>query len=110
MLPDNNNIDTLVDDLTMAREFSVLGDYSQSLDHFKAVMTKIQFQIKKSLNNQQLYFQWEQLANVIDSEMKDVKTIIQLNSQIENASSSALDQDMGEDDGRNFRQEKQIKP
>ena len=43
MLPNNTNIDTLVDDLTMAREFSVLGDYAQSLETFKQVKTKIQF-------------------------------------------------------------------
>jgi len=51
MISDNTDITNLVIELQMAREQSVLGQYTQSLESFQIIMRKIQFQIKANLSN-----------------------------------------------------------
>lgn len=41
MQSDNQQIDNLVKELTLAREQSFLGDYEASLAQFKMIMTKV---------------------------------------------------------------------
>ena len=43
----------------MAREKAVLGEYEEATEAFGMVMKKIQFQIKKNINDQDGYTRWE---------------------------------------------------
>lgn len=102
MVQDNQNVNNLAKELQMAREMAILGQYEESMSSFKQIVTKIQFQIKKNLNDQFLYDKWEQLNNQVQDEVDCVQNMIKIQRQLESkeAADSSAGLDFQEFDSR----------
>jgi hypothetical protein len=74
----------LVKELQLARENSFLGEYEKSQLLFKQIITKIQFQIKKNINDQSMYDRWDQFQHQIQDEISCVENLINIQRQLAN--------------------------